>query len=169
MRKILTFCAIIFICNITKAQNLTIAQILEIKRKDLGKVEEYLTAKGWQFSEANEPTDDKLGSVIFAYNKSSFSSSAESFINFYYTNYSPKTRVSIQLHRKNKYSEYLNAINNYGCKLISTKVKEGRLVKIYRGITTTFEVSSTTSSNGASIWNIFVVSNEDYDLNWGDY
>jgi hypothetical protein len=44
-------------------------------------------------------------------------------------------------------------------------------VKIYRGATTTFRVSSSTSLNfykeETAVWFILIVSNEDYDLHWG--
>lgn len=162
----------LLISNSVLSQNLTLAQILEIKKKDLGNAEEYLTSKGWEFLEAEEPTYDKLGNATFTYNKSDMSSRAESFLTFFYSNYSDKTRISIQVNKKIKYTEYINSIKGYGCKLINSKVEEGKIVKIYRGATTTFEVTSSTSSNfyneETAVWFIFIVSNEDYDLNWGE-
>ena len=172
MNQLLLVFAFLLISNNFVAQNLTLAQILEVKKKDLGNAEEYLTAKGWEFLEAEEPTFDKLGNATFTYNKSDMSSRAESFMTFYYSGYSDKTRISIQVNKKIKYNEYINSIKTYGCKLINSKVEEGKIVKIYRGATTTFEVTSSTSSNfyneETAVWNIFIVSNEDYDLNWGE-
>jgi hypothetical protein len=172
MNKILLLSALLLITNSVLTQNLTLAQILEIKKKDLGNAEEYLTAKGWEFLEAEEPTFDRLGIATFAYNKSEISRSAESFLTFFYSSYSDQTRINIQVNNKTKYNEYINSIKGYGCKLINSKVEDGTIVKIYRGATTTFEVTSTTSSNfyyqETAIWHIFIVSNDDYDLNWGE-
>ena len=172
MKQLLLVSAFLLISNNFVAQNLTLAQILEVKKKDLGNAEEYLTAKGWEFLEAEEPTSEKLGNATFTYNKSDMSSRAESFMTFFYSSYSNKTRISIQVNKKIKYTEYINSIKSYGCKLINSKVEEGRIVKIYRGATTTFEVTSSTSSNfyneETAVWNIFIVSNDDYDLNWGE-
>ena len=76
------------------------------------------------------------------------------------------------MNKKIKYNEYINSIKGYGCKLINSKVEDGDIVKIYRGATTTFKVISSTSSNfyneEKAVWQIFIVSNDDYDLNWGE-
>lgn len=172
MKHFLFAFVFLLISNNALSQNLTLAQILEIKKKDLGNAEEYLTAKGWEFKEAEESTYEKLGFASFTYNKSEMSDLAESFLTFYYSSYSDKTRISIQVNKKIKYNEYINSIKSYGCKLIDSKIEEGRIVKIYRGATTTFRVSSSTSSNyyneETAVWFIFIVSNDDYDLNWGD-
>lgn len=165
----------LFIClsciSIT-AQNLTLAQILEIKKKDLGNAEEYLTARGWEFSEAEEPVSGKFGSITFTYNKSETSSTAESFFTYLFNNYSDDTRLSIQVNKKSKYAEYINSIKGYGCNLISSWVEGGNIVKIYRGKTTTFRITSGTSENffneETAIWHIFILSNEDYDLNFSN-
>ena len=162
----------LLISNSVLSQNLTLAQILEIKKKDLGNAEEYLTSKGWEFSDAVEPSDGQLGKATFTYNKSNTSDLAESFLTYLYSDYTGNTRIDIQVHKKIKYNEYINSIKGYGCKLIDSKIEEGRIIKIYRGATTTFRISSSTSSNfyneETAIWNIFIVSNEDYELNWGE-
>ncbi|MCB9823340.1 hypothetical protein H6802_00025 [Candidatus Nomurabacteria bacterium] len=172
MKQFLLAFTFLLISNSVLSQNLTLAQILEIKKKDLGNAEEYLTAKGWEFKDAEEPTYDKLGKATFTYNKSDMSDIAESFLTFFYSNYSDKTRISIQVNKKAKYNEYINAIKSFGCKLIKSKVENGNIVKVYRGATTTFEVTSSTSSNfyneETAIWHLFIATNEDYDLNWGE-
>ena len=172
MKQFLLAVAIMLFCNNALAQNLTLAQILEIKKKDLGNAEEYLTSKGWEFLDAVEPTDGQLGKATFTYNKSESSDLAESFLTYLYSDYTGNTRINIQVNKKIKYNEYINTIKSYGCKLIDSKIEDGRIVKIYRGATTTFKVTSSTSSNiyneESAIWFIFIVSNEDYDLNWGE-
>lgn len=172
MKQFLFVFAFLLISNNVLSQNLTLAQILEIKKKDLGNAEEYLTSKGWEFLDAAEPTDGQLGKATFTYNKSDSSDLAESFLTYLYSSYTGNTRINIQVNKKIKYNEYINTIKSYGCKLIDSKIEEGKIVKIYRGATTTFQVTSSTSSNiyneESAIWFIFIVSNEDYDLNWGD-
>jgi len=168
MKQLLLLSAFLLISNSVLSQNLTIAQLLEIKKKDLGNAEEYLTAKGWEFKDAEEPTYGKLGNATFTYKKSDISDLAESFLILYYSSYSDKTRISIQVNNRIKYNEYMNAIKGYGCKLIDSKIEEGIIVKIYRGATTTFIVLSSTSSNfyneETAVWFISIASNEDYDL-----
>lgn len=167
MRNISTI-ILLFICVFNvHSQNLTLAEILEVKKKDLGNAEEYLTAKSWEFLDADEPTDETLGTARFTYNKSYMPDFAESVLTFFYSSDSNKTRINIQVNKKNKYIEYLNSIKGYGCKLITSKVEDGKIVKIYRGATTTFEVSSSITTNLHNekivVWQIFILSNDDYD------
>jgi len=93
-------------------------------------------------------------------------------LTYFYNNFSDKTRISIQVNSIIKYNGYINSIKNYGCKLINSKIEDGRIVKIYRGSTITFKVTSTKAQNiydeETVVWNLFVVSNKDYDLNWSD-
>jgi len=172
MKKSIFILTLLIFSTTVIAQNLTMGQILEIKKKDLGNADDYLTAKGWEFLEATEPTWDKMGYATFTYNKDNMSSRAESFLTFYYNEYSDRTRINIQVHKKEKYTEYVNSIKGYGCKMISSKVENGGIIKVYRGATTTFEIRSSSSENffneKTAIWTFFIVSNDDYDLNWGD-
>ncbi len=171
MKKNLFVLFIILSYSLSNAQNLTLAQILDVRKKDLGNAEEYLTSKGWEFLEAEEPEFDKMGSATFTYNKDDMSSRAESFLTFLYSDSAQNNRVSIQISKKIKYTEYINSIKSFGCKILSSKVEEGKIVKIYRGATTTFVIKSGTSTNyyeeDTAMWLILVLSNEDFDINFG--
>ncbi len=164
--------AVSLICSVLSAQNLSLAQLLEIRKKSIGDVEEYLTSKGWDFYEAEEETYDNFGSASFAYNKSDISSGAESFLIFMHSSQFEKTRIFLQVNNRLKYDEYLNSIKSYGCKQINSKIEDGRIIKIYRGATITFIVISSTSSNfygeESATWGITVLTNEDYDLTYSE-
>lgn len=152
-----------FLCS----QNLTMSQILEIKKKDLGNVEEYLTFKGWEYMEASEPTIDKLGVASFSYNKNDMFGKAQSFLTYIYDDYSDVNEIIIQVNNREKYTEYLTAIKGYGCKMISSKVENENIVKIYRGATITFKVMTSVTKNdfnqNKAVWIFDIYSNEDFD------
>ncbi len=97
---------------------------------------------------------------------------AESFLTFFYSKFSDNKRVKIEVHKKEKYTEYVNTIKGYGCKMISSRVENGRIVKVYRGATTTFEIQTESSENiyneETAGWSFFIASNDDYDLIRGD-
>ena len=172
MKKIIIYSILLISSVNIFAQNLTLNQLLELKKKDIGNAEEYLTEKGWEFFKADEPTFDTMGQATFTYNKNEMSKRAESFLTFLYSEFSERTRISIQINKKTKYTEYINSIKSLGCKLISSKIEAGDIIKIYRGATTTFKITSSTSTNfyneSTAVWHLFIISNEDYDLNFGD-
>ncbi len=148
-------------------QNLTMSQIVELRKKNLSEVEEFLTKKGWEFFNAEEKSYLQLPTVTFTYKKDYMSDRAESFLNYNYDDYPDSYRITIQVNDKDKYIEYLNSIKGYGCKIISSKVVNNEIIKVYRGATTTFEVHSRTSKNyynyDTAIWLFILFSNQEYD------
>ncbi|HQW11554.1 MAG TPA: hypothetical protein PK076_00970 [Saprospiraceae bacterium] len=144
------------------SQNLKMSEILEIRGKDIGQIEEYLTAKKWNFigSEKNN--------INFSYNQEIYGSKAESFLKVYFiSDNSSLNWLSIQIHKKEKYIEYLNDIKSFGCKLIKSEIKEGNLVKTYKGKTLIFEITVSDNknsfSNVKSFYDIFVLPIGEYE------
>ena|SRR5690606_10282276 len=166
MKKII----LLFIITLTHsslfAQNLSLSQLIELTEKDMGEAEEYLTTKGWEFSDAGKESDSRKY-MTFAYNKSSYSSGAESFLSILYDDILNKGVVSIQVHTQEKYNEYLNYLKKYNYKLIDSIITEGSLLKMYQGETMTFGISSTTSKNyfneETAIWSLLIISNDDFE------
>lgn len=147
------------------AQNLTMAQLVNIRKMDLGSATEYLSTKGWEFVEAEDETENQMGSITFAYNKSDINDNAESFLFYYFSKQYGIQRIAVQVNKKVKYNEYLTAIKGYGAKLIDSSIENGILVQTYQGKTTTFIISSSTSKNNynvdSAIWMIRIKSNDD--------
>jgi hypothetical protein len=146
-------------------------QILELRKMELGNAEEFLTSKGWEFLDASEPSFEKSGTVTFTYLKDETSSVAQSFLTYIYNIWGMK-RIHIQVSENDKYINYINTIKGFGCKMISSYVEDGALVKIYQGSTTTFIIESSTSENlyneDSATWTFFILSNDDYDELFGE-
>ncbi|UQB69150.1 hypothetical protein [Epilithonimonas zeae] len=152
-----------------QAQNLSLAQLLEIRKKNLANAEEYLVSKGWEFKEAGKADfNEEFSQVFFLYNKvPDQPDHAESYILYAFKNDFDKTKITIQFFKKAKYTEYMNAIKGYGCKLISSEIVDNEMKKIYRGATTTFIIRSTTGENNygdeIGFWYLSILTNDDYD------
>lgn len=150
-------------------QNLSLDQILKLRTQNVASVEEFLSSHDWNFLEANEPENDKLGSATFTYNKGNYDDKAESFFIYAYSNTTGRNRVSLQILKNEIYNSYLNRIKSLGCKLLKSEVKDGDINKIYKGSTTTFIVKiSTNKENDASktMYYFLILDNEDYILNY---
>jgi hypothetical protein len=156
------------------AQNLTMDQLLEIKKKDIGSAEDYLAANGWEFMEESEPYWDKLGSVVYAFAMDYTIQRAESVLFYVYNDITSEIRIVVQVREKEKYSEYVKAIMDYDCEMVSSKVENNESVKLYQGAITTFMIRSGSSGNyfneHSDVWTFSIFSNDDYDQNYGiDY
>ncbi|MBU3662403.1 MAG: hypothetical protein FGM41_04300 [Bacteroidetes bacterium] len=162
----LLFIMLLLISDKILGQNLTLSQILEIKKMDLGNVEEFLSARNWDIYNIQEVEPKDYSTLTFSYN-SKKAEEVESYLTYYHSVYYINKRIEIQLHNKTKYNEYINSIKGYRCKLINSKVKQGEIIKVYRGATTTFIVRtippSAEEGQETVFWIIFIVSNVEYD------
>jgi hypothetical protein len=118
------------LCTIScYSQNLTLDEILTLRKKDLAGVEEYLSMKGWSFVSSKEGSDESLGNADFAYNKGSFNNKAEAFLIYLFSKSSEYKRITLQISKKEKYTSYLTRVKSFGCKLIDSEINDGSIKK----------------------------------------
>jgi hypothetical protein len=159
---------LITLCSPTSGQNITVDQAISLRIKSLASVEEFLTAKKWEMIEATQETDDKMGFVNFAYNKSSYDDKAESFIIFYYDNSSTiNNRLSIQVNKVSTYNVYIARLKALGYKLEKSYIEDGSMIKIYKGNGNTIRVRTSTQEEYTSTrtsYSFFICNSLDFTL-----
>jgi hypothetical protein len=140
-------------------------EAITLRKKSLAEVEEYLTSKNWSLVLAEDPTEDDMGMANFAFEKSAYDDKAQAFITFYYSARSGRTRLDVQVHKKEIYTSYINRIKVLGCKLIKSKIEDNKIIKVYRGKTTTIEISIATQKDSfdstKTSYHFFITENED--------
>lgn len=168
MKKILLLC--IFNFSVCFSQNLKLSEIVSLRLKSIAEVEETLTSKSWTLLEAKQPADGNLGNMTFAFNKSDFDDKAESFFKYMYSEITDTRRVNIQINKKSFYDSYMAQIKLLGCSLVKSKIVDDQIVKVYKGKTTTFEITITTTKDNLSetktTYYFFITDNEDYTMNF---
>jgi len=171
MNKTFTLVFILFY-SLSFSQNLTLDELISLRKKNLALVEEKLTLKGWSFISGEEPQNGNLGNATFAYNKSTYEDKAESFIKYFYSEISERKRIEIQIVKKEKYNLLLGRIKSLGCKLINSNISDGNIKKIYQGATLTFIISISTQkddfSSTSTLYNFFIIDNSDYKNNFDE-
>lgn len=171
MNKIFTL-VLILIYSLSFSQNLTLDELISLRKKDLATVEEKLTLKGWSYIRGEEPQIGNLGKATFAFNKSTYDDKAESFINYFYSNLFERKRIDIQIVKKEKYNLFLARIKALGCKLIDSNISDGNIKKIYQGATTTFILTISTQQDDFqstnTVYHILVIDNTDYRTNFDE-
>ena len=171
--KIKVFVSLLLFSLTSYSQNLTIDEVVALRKKNIANVEEFLTAKNWSYIGSNAPQSGNLGNARFAYGKSNYDDKAEAFIKYLYSETTGRKRISLQIHKKDKYNLYLARIKTLGCKLIKSKISDNGIEKIYQGATTTFIIDVKTQSEEYSsatktIYHFFIIENSDYEVNFKD-
>ena len=169
--KIKIFVALLLFSLTSYSQNLTLDEVVSLRKKNIASVEEFLTAKNWSYIGSNAAQFGNLGNASFAYSKSNYDDKAEAFIDYYFSENTGRRRISLQVHKKDKYNLYLARIKYFGCKLIKSKISDNEKKKIYQGATTTFIIYVKTQSEWYSsatktIYHFLIIENSDYELNF---
>ncbi len=172
MRKFILLVTFFSVTLCSVGQNVTLDQVIFLRSKTLADVEEFLTAKNWQLTEATEPGDGTMGRASFAYDKSYYDDKATSFITYFYGKYlTSSNRINIQVSKTATYNTFLLRLKALGYKLSSSKVDDGKIVKIYKGKSHTIEVSSGTQKGNFSTnttYQFFICTSLDYSLQFED-
>ena len=160
---ILLFC--LFLSVNALGQNLTLSEIVALRKNDLSNLDDVMTSKGWTLINANKPSTEKYGVVEYAYQLEKYSDKANSFFEYYYSGKGNDSRVRIQIHTTEKFTSYMNQIKSWGGKLIDTFVEENNIIKVYKGSTLTYRIISSPRENKytSNTYEILIYTNEDYD------
>ena len=63
----------------TKAQSITLEQLISLRTKSVANVEEFLTTNNWQYIKG-EDEGLNMAQLVFAYRKNTYNDNAQSFI-----------------------------------------------------------------------------------------
>lgn len=171
MKKITFTLLLTLISIVSKAQNLSMSELLSLLGKDVSYVEEFLSEKGWEFRKIHTfPESHNIALISFDYGRAIYDSNrAESFLD---CSFSPSSLtvvfLSIQVNNNEDYLEYMKAIKRYGCKLISSSYTDEGLMKIYKGNTKMFGITTATTKDKddpdkiINYWNFVIMSNKTY-------
>lgn len=118
--------------------------------------------------DASDETEDKMGSIDFAYNKSNYDDKAESFITYYYDNGSSTyNRLSIQVNKVATYNLFIARVKALGYKLEKSHIKDGSIVKIYEANGITIRISTSTQEEylaTKTTYSFFICNSIDFAL-----
>lgn len=137
MKKLL-FLLMILLSILGYGQNLSLSELISIRKMSIHDSELFLKKKGWEFISNAPPVGDSLGIVLYVYKLTGHKNpSAESTMMIFYAPHRPK-RLSMQVTKKEKYLEYINEVKKLVPEPISKK--EGGMLKLRCiGKTTTFQ------------------------------
>lgn len=153
---------------------ITTDQLLSLRIKPIGELENYLTSNNWKVVDANEATDSTASSARFSYTKSN----EITYLSFYESktidsigNIDLKyNRISLYTTDTKLYLKIITRIKVLNFKMTKSKIKESEIRKLYkggRGIAISIKTENLKDDLGNSIstYNIFIANNLDY-MGW---
>ena len=167
MRNIFTV-ILINIVSLTSAQNLSIEELASLRRKNYINAEETLAGKGWNYIEGSK--SGEFDTFKYTFGKNSYDNKAQAFLTYGFSSSSILTRINLLFFSDKKYKEYLSRVKAIGCKLDNSEIEEGRIIKYYKGKSTTFRFSISTSEDEFNsiytTYTIMILDNKDYEYNF---
>lgn len=147
MKKIL-LTVLLFVFVGLSAQNLSLNELISLRKMSLPEAEMYLSKKGWRYSEGE--SDDKVISAEFIFNSNGSPSIGEAFLALMYGN--TQKVLGMQFVSSKSYNEYLSTLQELNIKLVSSGIDEsGALMKEYKGATTTFLLRTSKMKKGSIV------------------
>lgn len=155
----------------SSAQNITLDQTISLRSKSIASLEEFLTSKTWTMVDATDATDDKRGTVTFAYQKNSYDDKAKSFLTMYYGSYeNSDNRLSLQVNAVSVYNTFMTRLKLLGYKIYRSKIKDGAIIKTYKGRYYVIEIFTDTQKDDYSStrtnYTFFITTLKDYKENF---
>ena len=145
-KYLLTFFFMV-LCTLTKGQNVSIDELISLRAKSLGSVEEFLTTRKWEMLKV-----DSSGRVSFAYKKNEYNDTALAFISYDFSEQQQAywNNIRLQIHLIATYNVYLARLKALGYTVKKSFIKDGKIVKFYR----------TNVANGTTV-NVTIDKNSD--------
>lgn len=150
MKRLFIIWLLFFLSSELTAQNLSLPQILSLQKMNLAEIEEFLTAKGWEFRGAHQDDSIDFSEINFAY---SSSDNNFSVLQIYSVGLLDKNVLELATSNQNKYTEYIEYLKSNGDNLENSYIKDKNLVKIYRDSETIYKIT-TASKEEATLGNV---------------
>ena len=150
------------------SQNVTLDELINLRKKNLTIVEETLSSKGWTYINGESPNLYGLGKATFAYKKSTYDDTALSFLTYYYSEDNSESKITIQINTKDKYNSFLLRLKALGFKLMNSEISEGSIIKNYKVKSTSIKIEISTSKEELSdvtktYYHFVIYSNINFD------
>lgn len=168
--RFFSFLLFILLTNTGFAQNLSLEDLFDLRRKSSSDFKEYLNSKGWTTSEVVPKEEKKLVGEKLDYTRL-FNTTTGAYIDHISNNDLQIQRVSMLITQKEVYSQYLSKMISLNHRLIKAELENGDIIKVYQGKKNTLKVTVLTnksnySSSNLNTYNFLILSNEDYNLNF---
>ncbi len=150
--------------NLQVTQGLTIGQLLNLSKKGLGEVEEYLTLNHWHFFRAVDETEDTYGNAKFVFDRPNFGKGdlGEYFLTYYYSVDDSANAIEISFRKKEVYANFNEQIKNLKFKLKSSKTIKGNIIKVFKHGPNIIELTIPPNFEGANSYKYLFSKNSSY-------
>lgn len=131
-KNLLIVTALSFSFSTAQAQSLSLDELISLRSKDVDGVNNFLSARGWTFSDAAEETDNQYSRSTWAFGKQYYSGRAKAFVTLmsadgYYNKITYKTSV------KSHFDLLKSRILAYKMLKTSSSVNDGSISTTYVG------------------------------------
>lgn len=131
MKKFICLIPFLLVSFCSLSQFVTLDEIISLRRKTLAESEEFLTAKNWHLIQAIEPRNEILGKASFK--NDYLKDKVISFITHHYAKSPNDNSINIEFYETTTYNRFMKRLKDLGYKLNSSKIEDGKILKIYKG------------------------------------
>ena len=149
--------------NVGFTQNLGLDDLIILQKSTFIDCNDFLSKKGWEFSNSTEGNEDSYSEVVWAFDKT-YGAKAVAWLRLQ-TYEGFENNIYYQFHEKGIYSMIKDKINQYSMKLIESRVLDNSIYATYEGASyvVSLEIVSEVNSEHAT-YHAYVYNKDSYYL-----
>lgn len=167
MGRFILFFVFLLTSFFVNGQNISLEQLLVLRSKDFEYVDNYLISKQWLLKSSKKETDTSYAQIT--YSPSLIKSETITYITFYKIGSSLNSnRILFQFEDAEYYKSSNNRIVALGYKLLSNRIGDNKIVKVYQKRGVIVEFTALLSDNlfkNQTLYEIFIATLRDYYTN----
>lgn len=145
MKRSLLF-STLFVFMGLSAQNLSLNELIALRKMSMEEGEIFLTTKGWKYKEGEN--NELFTTVQYVLNNKQ-NGSAEAFLALLYA--TTEHRLWMQFANAGKYNEFIASVKELKLRLVNNGIDQtGALMKEYQGATTTVSLKTSKLRQGTA-------------------
>lgn len=152
-------------CQWGVAQDFNIKNFMELSSSSLGEVETRLTGEKWTFFDATDEEETRFGNAKFVYDRPNFQigkTPANYFLTYHYSELQSAKAVELMFKNKELYQKFNSEMDSMKFKLVSSKTKTDRIVKVFKKGWNMIEVTIPTDFKGMNGYSFLFARKSSY-------
>ena len=145
-KNTLTFLFLV-ISTLGFSQNINLDQLLKIRIKSVGEVEEYLAQLNWKMDEAIQAKDTVMGYATFSYNPANKTILNSALITLFAGKSNLDNRIMLETANESLYKSWLTRLSALNIALKKSAILDKKIRKTYLGkdVVVVIQISSATN------------------------
>ena len=147
----------------TKSQYISFDELIALQKKDLTEINDFLTIRGWDFSNSEEATETTLNKAIWAFGRTEWEEGKAQAWFYLFAREGNENRIIYQIHNRINYNKIFARIKTLGMKKVKSVILNNTIYSDYEGKNYVVRILQSSEENeSVTSYQFQIFTKEDY-------